>query len=373
MKNIISIILVALFFNACEYDKKIIPSGKIVKIGILAPLSGKAKKLGQQSLLGLQAANEMKKYLENGDEIIFEIFDTKSDIKSTKIAFDNLIKSDVKLIISFMGSSGMLEMKNIFNKHKLPIITTLATDDNLADINGYIAQVCIDNNTQVLVASHYIKDEKFINNVGVIYDKDSIYSSSLATKFEEYFKLLGGKVEFIIDIGQPIGLKKFQEIDKKNIKILFNTTDSILSTKVFKIINEQNDDFKVLATDGLLSGALDLSKENLILFNGTYVVEHYAHNVNKNEERKRLEKLLDENKYKYSSFTFLAYDGYQLLTYALNNCTSYNPKCINPILHNSDVIKGVSGNFSMIDAKAKREVYIDKISNSKLNKEIIVY
>jgi len=373
MKNIVLFIMIALMFSACEYEKKIIPSGNVVEVGVLAPLSGKDKRLGHQSLLGLQAANEMQPYLSNGDEIVFKIIDTKSDIKSARGALKSLSSKKLLSAFSFMSSKEMTALSKQIDKRKLPIITTLATDNHIAKESSYIAQVCIDNSTQVLVASHYIKDEKFIKNVGVIYNKKNQYSLVLAKEFRKYFTQLGGNIKFFIDVSTRHGLGKFQKYKKKNIEMLFNTADAKITTKILKILKDEKSDFYILGTDGLLSGALELPSEDLKLFDTLHVVEHYAHNTKRNKYRKKFESILDKNSYAESSYAFLAYDGYQLLRYALNSCPQYDTTCIKHSLQNSPIIEGISNNFTMINAKVKREVYVDKITNAKLEKEVVVY
>ena len=371
--SILLTILIALLLSACTNESEIIPSGKVIKIGVLAPMSGKYKTLGQQSLQGLKAAQKMRRYLKNGDEIVFEVVDTKNDTKNSKKAFLKFLKSDVTSVFSFMNRDATLAMKYEFQKHKIPIISTLSTANEITLNNDYISQVCMDDNMQVLVASHYIRDEKLIQNVGVVYSEHSKYSSALAYAFKEYFVKLGGNIDFFIDIDSSDGLQKFHNLNKKSLKMLFNTTDAILSVKVLRIINEQGLTLEVLGAKGLFSNALEVSKDSFRLFEGVYVVEHYAHETSKSRNRKRLEQLLDKDGLKESSYAFLSYDAYQLLLYALDSCSDYNPECVNSILKNSDVIEGISKNFSMVDAKAKREVYIDKIVKSKLQKEVVVY
>jgi len=374
MKYIIFLNILAIFlFNGCGDTKKIIPSNKTVKIGVLAPLSGKHTILGSQSVLGLKAAQEINKYLINGDKIAFEIVDTKSDAKKSKQAFLQLIKSDVKVIISFMNSDNMLELKDMFQRYKIPVIATLATHNYITSKGGYVSQVCFDNNTQVLVASHYIRDERLIKNTGIIYESNSDYSFSLATEFKRHFETLGGRVKFFLDVSNLEGIEKFKNTNFNDTEILFNVTNATISTKILTILKKQKQKLKVLGTDGLLSSALELSKANLSLFEGVYAVEHYAHNLKKNQNQKKLEKILKKNHVHKSSNSFLAYDGYKLLIYALQNCNNYEKECINKSLQNTRVIDGILNHFSMIDSKVKREIFVDKISNSQLKKEVVIY
>lgn len=372
IKNIF-LVLVVLFLSACEQKEKIIPSGNIIKIGILAPLSEENKRLGQQSLLGIKAANKMKKYLNNGDEIVFEIVDTKYDIQTAKKAFKELLARDVKLVFSFMSSTQMLAMQEDFAKAKKSIIVTLAADSSLIKKDGYLSQICSDNTTQILVASHYVKDEEFIESVGIIYDSSSIYSLSVAEGFKDYYSSIDGKVEFFIDITSDKGMEEFTKTNKKNIALVFSTANSSLTTSILKILNKQKYSFKILGTDGLFSEALELSKKDLNLFEGVYVLDHYAHAKNRSENREILEALLEKDGIKGSSFAFLAFDGYQLLINALENCPNYNEQCINLLLQNSGIIEGVADNFSVHEARVKRAIYIDKIENSILKKEVVIY
>jgi len=373
IKKVILFIALALMFTACEREQTITPSGKTIEIGVLAPLSGEDKRLGHQSILGLQAAKKLQKYLNNGDEVVFKILDTKTEIKSTKKALNTLASENVKSIFSFMSSKEMTTLAREFYHTKIPIITTLATDNHIARESTYISQVCIDNNTQTLVAAHYIKDEKFIQNVGVIYNKNNHYSSVLAEEFQKYFSKLGGEIDFFIDISTPLGFKKFQEQNKKKTKMLFNTTNAKMTAKILKILESKKLSFDILGTDGLLSGALELPRDDLKLFDGVYVIEHYAHNTKRDDTREKLEELLAKDGFSESSYAFLAYDGYQLLLHALNSCPDYNKECIKHTLQNSSTIKGILSNFTIIDAKAKREVYVDKIKNAKLQKEVVIY
>ncbi len=135
----------------------------------------------------------------------------------------------------------------------------------------------------------------------------------------------------------------------------------------------ENLTYKLLGTDGLLSSALDMDEKSLELFENHYVLDHYTHSQKRSDKQKNLEKLLDKSGYKNSSYAFLAYDAYQLLLYALNNCPEQDSICINSLLQNSDIVQGISENFSILNSKAKRGVYINKIKDAMLEKEVVVF
>ena len=364
MIKIIFILFSLLFLLlGCEESVKITPSSKIITIGVLAPLSGTHKNLGIQGVIGVKSALKMSRYLDNGDEIVLKIVDTKSTQDDSKKALEILVDAEVVAILSFMGSGRTLALKDDLNAAKIPTIATLATDNNIVSLNGYISQICMDNDTQVIVASHYIRDDELIQNVGIVYSSDSQYYSLLANNFKEYFVKIGGKVNFLIDVSSQKGLDEFNNIKSSSVNMLFSSTKSEITPKIVNIIKERRFGFKVLGVNGSLSSEQD----------GFYVLEHYADDVLKSKKRKKLETILKKEKLKNNGYAFLSYDAYELLQYALNNCKKYSGACINSLLKNSDIIEGVSGNFSMIDSRAKREIYIDKIENGRLKKEVVVY
>ena len=368
---ILSIIIT--LFTACSDDEKIIPSGKKIHISVLAPISGDNKRYGRQSLLGFNEANNMKRYLNNGDEIVLHVDDTKTDDKIFVKAMDSANINDNKIIITFEGSNNLIAVKDTLKAIKKPIIATLATNNEVPSLSENMIQVCMSNDTQALVAAHFTKDEKFINNVGVVYDKTNKYSSELAQEFKIIYEKLGGVIEFFDDISSDVDFLKFKNRDKHKINLLFSVANASQNVKVITLIKKQNKHLQILSTDGLLNNALENERDNLDLFNGIYVVEHYAHEKFSHKDRKRLEKYLKKYDLEESSYAFLAYDAYQLVYYALDNCVDYDEGCISAILKNSGIISGISGNFSMLDSKAKREIYVDKIKKSKLIKEIVIY
>lgn len=375
IKRVLLSLLLVILMTSCDYKQEnITPSGKVVKIGVLAPLSGQHERFGNQSLLGLKSANKMQPYLSNGDKIIFEIVDAKRENNTSLKALSKLAKNDdIVAMFSFMGSNEMLSLAPHFQELDLPVVATIATHTNIAQGKGNIAQVCMSNHMQTMVSSHYVRDEKLINHIGIVYNKNSTYSESLADEFKKHFKSIGGNVDFFIDISNDAGFKQFISKKEMATRMLFNVTNAPQSVKILKALNELNWDIEMLGTDGLLSDALDQPESEIELFNGVYVVEHYAHSNGNSKKHKSFKKHLKKRNLQESSYAFLAYDGYQLLINALENCKNYETTCINTMLQNSGTIEGISGNFSMKNAKVKRAIYIDKIEDAKLKKEVIIY
>ena len=368
----ISFLLIAftIIFSSCGNIKKIKPSNKIVKIAVLAPMSGKYKRIGVQGLIGLNYTKKLYKYLKNGDEIKFEVVDTKSKPNYTKKLFIKLAKKDdIAAIISLMPSDNMLQIYSIFQRYKLPVIATVATNNDIVRDGGYVAQVCMNNHTQALIAAHYIKDEKLIEHVNIFYDGSSKYSISLKKEFKQLFIGLNGKIDHIFDINKKDNLAKIKDMKMDKDTMIFNSASAILLDKILKTKSWNT---KILSTDGLLSNALENCKKDVALFDGIYVIEHFSYNIYKNKDFLSLNNFLDKKGVANSTYAFLAYDSYRLLAHALNSCKDYSKECIKKQLQNSDTIQGIEGKFTIENSKSKRGIFINNIENSLLKKVLII-
>ena len=371
MKIVLWLLFALLFLSACHPQKKIIASGKSVTIGILAPLSGLNQKYGLQSLLGVEFANKREKYLENGDKIVFEVVDTNSTPEGTRVALQSLADKNVTAIISFVGSGNMLASREVLQTMKIPLIVTLATNDEVTALNDFVVQICMSNQREALVAAHFIKDEKFINKVGILYNKTSPYSLSLATQFQKYYKEIHGKELFFLDFSQKNALQILKRKNLFDVKMIFSVLRAKDNVAVLKVLQKTQTD--LLLSDGSFSSARENVQDELYLYNGSYIIEHYASDMKVKSVYKKLQKVLIEADRKESSYAFLAYDSYRLLVYALQNCPKYEEECMNALFHNSDIIEGIAGNFSMENGKVKRKIYVDKIDGLRLKKEIVTY
>jgi len=372
----IRLLLIALVLlgslSGCKKEKEIKKSGKVVKIGVLAPLSQENSRYGIQSLAGVRFANKEHRFLKNGDEVVFEIIDTNSSKEGTQRAFKRLVDKNVTAIISFAGSDNTLGLKENLSKSHIPVIASLATNNQISRLSQNIVQVCMSNKDESLVAAHFVKDEKFIKRVGVVYNANNAYSKALAKEFTHYYKKLYGEVAFSLDLSKKGALEALGEEDLSQIKMIFYTAGVKDSIAVLKILKSKAN-ATMLASDGLLSSAKENIKDDVNLLNGIYIVEHYASDVKGSSTYKRLQRVLKKDAIEDSSYAFLAYDSYELLYDVLNSCPSDKEQCMRALLHNSDVVRGIASNFSMIDGAVQREIYIDKVENLRLKKVIITY
>ena len=92
MKKLLCIVILLTGFIICgckqHQEAEISPSGKVVKIGVITPMSGQDKVSGENALLGIRTALQMRPYLTNGDKIELVIEDNKGTSEETLSALD---------------------------------------------------------------------------------------------------------------------------------------------------------------------------------------------------------------------------------------------------------------------------------------------
>jgi branched-chain amino acid transport system substrate-binding protein len=365
--------LIPFLFIACERTEPIQPSGRVVTIGVLAPKSGVYSRLGTQGESGLKVAQAMHPYVNNGDVIKFKVIDTQSRLDLAQAGLETLAESNASVIISLLSSNEMLKLYDKFQEFQIPVIASVATDDAIASEEGYVSQVCMNNQTQALIAAHFIQDEILLKGVGIVFDGNNTYSVHLAQAFKKQIHRLGGRVEFSINMGTEAGKEKLKEHKHRSIEALFAPINAQKLNTVLQWKDALGLEYIVISTDGLLSDVMDLDASALERMQGVYVTEHFADDELMSSREKRIKKRLQEQGEHESSYAFLAYDSYMLMHYAMQNCLGYNHQCLNASIHDSEVIQGAVSNFSMFEAKAKREVYVGMIDGRKLKKVVVVY
>jgi ABC-type branched-subunit amino acid transport system substrate-binding protein len=72
-------IAVVFLFNGCDRKSAVQPSGKTIKVGIIAPFTGANRAKGDEGLKGIKTAIQQAPYLQNGDAIELVLEDDRDD------------------------------------------------------------------------------------------------------------------------------------------------------------------------------------------------------------------------------------------------------------------------------------------------------
>ena len=383
MKNLVCLsILFALAFwlAGCEQKPVIAPSGKTIKIGLIAPLSGPDQTQGKEALRGMEFAMLFQPLLTNGDRVEMVTADDKNDPALSVQLLKKIVEEDkVSAIITFSGSDPLLAMAKVADENKTPILAAIATHPDITKNNDFISQLCFDDNFQGTAAALFVRDELLIDKAAVFYNPTSAYSSHLASEFERKFQSIGGEITDTIRLTEETAdlYKIIKRVYDHSPELLYLP---IRIENVLHIVREVRDlrwTPQMMGSDGLLSGMIKQHQEELDLVEDMLAIDLFAHGMPLTPFGKKARKAYRETykgKQRVSSTTFsaLAVEGYVLLLDAMNRCYgTVERECINAQIRLTYNFEGLTGNISIgPDGKAERPLYINSIQNG-LSKYIV--
>ena len=380
-KIVILISYIILFFNSNLLSSE---ENKLLKIGLLAPLSGAYEELGKSLLYSLQLALDEI----NDNNVLIIPRDSGYNNKSKlNLAIEEIREQGAKVIIGPISNEEFEEVK------KYNDIIFLSPSNISPEFNSNIISVGVSLESQLISLNNFIKNQN--KKKTIIMFPENQYTKLIERKMNKlnlnYFKIfkynpdpqvLTGEIETLTNYSQrkknlELRKKMFQDKDdEQSIKELdrleqlytLGSVDfdsviiidfgsnlkSVLTSLVYTDVNQQN----VLIT------TVNQWFDESIFYENTIKTLYYP-SVNYKEFKKY------NNKYfkKFSSYpneiTILTYDTLGLIYYAWKKNGKINS--INDFLFKSK-IQGKIGTFSFKDKKIIQDLDIYKIENKKFTK-----
>ena len=383
MKKILTIILsyLLLIFNSNVKPEE---DNKNLKIGLIAPLSGEYKELGNSLLYSLQLALS-----EIGDENVFVIprdtgFNNKDKLNS---AIQDIKSQGVKVIIGPISFEDFDEVK------KYSDITFISPSNITPEFTNNIISVGISLESQLSTIINFIKKKKKTRTV-IMFPQNQ-YSELIENKLKKLnldnlkkFKydpnpeVLTGEIEILTNYSQR---KRNLELRKK----MFEDKEDEQSIKQLErleqlyTLGEVNFDSVIIIDFGnnlksVLTSLVytDVSQDKVLFttvnqwFDQSIFYENTIKNLFYPSVNYKEFKKYNENYYnKYKSFpneiTILTYDAIGLIYYAWKKNGKINS--VNDFSFKSK-IKGKIGTFSFKDKKVTQDLEIYKTDNNRFIK-----
>ncbi len=383
MKKKIVIILsyIILFTNSNLFAAE---NSKILKVGLLAPLSGKYAELGNSFLYSLQLALE-----EINDENIFILprdsgFNNKEKLRS---ALKDMKSQGIKVVIGPMSKSDFDEVK------KYNDMIFISPSNITPEFEGNVISVGISLESQLIALKKFIKKQKK-NKTIIMFPKNQYeeliekklkkvdFSNIRVFKYNSDPQVLTGEIEKLTNYAQRkknLELRKKMFEDKEDDqsvkelerleqlytlgKINFdsvviidfgNSLKSVLTSLVYTDVN-QND---------VLFTTVNQWFDESIFYENTIKTLYYP-SINYKEFKKYNNKYFKTFKTFPSEITILTYDALGLIYYAWKK--NGNVNSTNEFSFKSK-IKGKIGTFSFKDRKVIQELNIYKTENKKFTK-----
>ena len=386
MKKVIQLavfIFLALWMHGCDRKPVIEPSGKTIKIGLIAPLSGPDELKGQEGLRGIQFGMQLQPYLQNGDRIELVTADDRNDPALAVHKLQELTaKENVAAIVTFSSSDPVLAMAKGADENKTPILAAIATHPEITRNNAFISQLCFDDHFQGTTAALFVRDELLVDKVAVFVNSNSVYSRDLAAQFEKKFESIGGEITDRIvlaegDAGSDPQIKMVRDHSPELLYLPIKAADVL---RVIRDAQELNWKPQLMGSDGLLSAIIKQYNEELHLFEGMLAIDFFSHKAGLTRFGKKARDAYrdtPEGRKGTPSTTYstLGVEGYVLLLDAMNRCIDpADRECINLQIRSTNNFQGVMGNITIRpDGKAERPLYINTIEDGRSEFIVKVY
>jgi branched-chain amino acid transport system substrate-binding protein len=374
MKNIVllSILICIVFWlGGCDQKPAITPSGKTIKVGIIAPFSGSDHAKGKDGLKGMETAMQLQPYLQNGDRIELVVENDKDDPALTVKLLKKLVNEvKVSAIITFSSTSPVLGMAKVADQYRTPILATLATHPDITEHNGFISQLCFDDDFQGTVAAVFVRDDLLIDKVAVFSNPSSVYSSHLAAKFESKFKSIGGEITDTVSLTEETGnlSKVIKNVHDNTPELLYLPTSAKDLVRIVREVRKLDWKPKMMGSDGLISTILAQHQEEIDLVDGILATDFFAHGMPLNPFGKRVrDKFREKYKRIPTVYAALGVEAYSILLNAMNRCSDpADREYINRQIRSTVNFAGLIGNITIgPNGKAQRPLTINSIQGGR--------
>lgn len=374
MKNVVPLsILICIVFwiGGCDQKPVITPTGKTIKVGIIAPFSGPDHSYGKEGLKGLETAMRLQPYLKNGDRIELVVADNRNEQGMALKLLEKLVVEDkVSAVITFSSSGPLLAMAKVAEEYKTPILAAFATHPGITEQNGFISQLVLDDNFQGIVTALFIRDDLMIDKVAVFKNPNSAYSSHLASEFEDKFKSIGGEITDTVLLTEETDalFKVIERVHGSNPELLYLPIDAADIIRIVKEVRGLVWEPIMMGSDGFISAMFAQHKEELDIVDGMLATDFFSDDMPLTPFGKKAKDIYKETeKGVPTTHVALGAEGYALLLDAMNRCS--NPadrECINNKIRSTSNFEGIVGNITIgSNGKAQRPLCINSLQNGR--------
>ncbi len=345
------IMSVALVATGCGGDKKegekkaAGADDKVIKIGILAPLTGDVKTFGESTVNGAKLAVEQAGGKIGDFKIEVVPADDRNDPTEAVNVATKLISQDkVSGIIGSVTSKTTIPVSKLANDSKVVLISGTATNEKVTVDEGkrkeFIFRACFIDPFQGKVAAKFVLENLKKKSAAVLYDQGNDYTIGLANNFKENFTKGGGQItDFLAYSKDDTDFSAvLTNIAKKNPDVLFLPDYYQKVSLIGKQARAKGIKAVFVGGDGWDSSDLDYKT-----MDGGYFTNHYS----ADDPSPQVKKFVEDYKAKYGktpdALAALAYDAASLLLNAIKTANSKDPVKIKDAMQATKDFQTVSG------------------------------
>lgn len=325
------------------------PVENVIRIGLIAPLSGEVKDFGESVKNAFNIALEEKRYRVGNYKIEAVISDDRNDATEAINVATKLITQDkVSAIVGSLTSKTTIPLSRLANDNKVVLITETATNEKVTVDVGkrkeFVFRACFVDPMQGTVAAKFALQTLKKKTAAVLYDQGNSYTEGLARNFKEAFEKGGGRVmTFETYTHKDTDFSPLlTRIAQQKPDILYLPDYYMKASLIGKQAREMGIRSVFLGGDGWDS--LDIDWQTM---EGSYFTTQWS----PDDPRPEVKEWVDKYKAKYGTtpdvIATLAYDATQILLRAIEESDSSDPAKIREAMQNTKDFPAVTGTISI--------------------------
>ncbi len=349
MKKIICIIFVGMFIVSCSQQEN------VIKIGLVAPLTGDVKTFGESTkngfLLAIEEVNSQGGI--NGKQIKTFIQDDKNDPTEAQNAGSKLINQDgVKLLVGSVSSKCSIPLAQTCQDASVVMITPTSTNPKVTirddgSRKDFIFRACFIDPFQGRVAAKFALETIKAKTTAILYDVGNDYVKGLAEFYRDNF-VQGG--------GQVLVYESYQKDDTDFSALLTKVKqadpDVLYIPDYYNKVGLIAKQARQMGIRSILMGGDGWDSPEMLKIAGEaiaggYFTNHYSPDDPRPEVQEWVKKYLAKYGSSPDALATLGYDGTCLLLEAIKKANSDNPVKVKEALQSIKDFKSVSGSISL--------------------------
>ena len=183
-KLLLMMLLIIVFVVSCG---KKVTNSNVIKIGVIAPLTGNYAQYGTAVKEGVELKVEAinKAGGINGKKIELVIADSKGDIQESVNAFKKMVSQDkVNLVIGEVVSATSQAISGLAQNAKVPLISATATSLDVTKGKDFVFRTTFTDPYQGTATAKYAKS-KGVKSIAILTNSSNDYSVGIANAFKD--------------------------------------------------------------------------------------------------------------------------------------------------------------------------------------------
>jgi branched-chain amino acid transport system substrate-binding protein len=346
------------------------PAADVILLGEVGSLTGAEATFGQSTHEGIQLALEQANAAGgvNGKKLEVRVYDDQGKPEEAANAAVRLINQDkVKLILGEVASTNSLAMADKAQAAKVPMVSPSSTNEAVTQKGDYVFRVCFIDPFQGYAMAKFARESLKLQNVAVLQDNKSAYSTGLTEVFQLRFAEMGGKVAGVESYSKGDTDFRAQLTALKKAK-----PDGIYIPGYYTDVGLIARQAQELGLKAVLLGGDGWESEKLFELGGSAVDgSYYTNHYSPDSPNPATQSFIAAYKAKYNgkvpdSLAALAYDAANVAVAALRKAKTLDGPDVREALAQTKDFDGAAGKLTLDERRnATKPAVVLKVENGK--------